>query len=328
MVTRCRPYGELEVSETVTPMHTQGRVELAVTERTESVAAEKFATTFFDVGLPDPRQPSSQSTANADPAPARYHSPAVARSAERGTPVVFSPGQEPPVPPTPGNPQMRQAEAVSTQATNDEPDDSCTNSEYNFFYGNGSRAAWPSISPGYTYYANVSSMPRGEEFRQEITKGHHTWNYTENGCGFVDTTNFVARYGGDTFVRASTTSDAFSVVDFGSLSGWASSQNTLAVTRLWWYYTAAGTVIIETGQRYENPPNTSFCSSCPWSIAGADGAWDLHSFAAHESGHSLGLRHTTTSFYWLTMSPMTYEGAVRWRTLGGDDVLGMRALYP
>lgn len=328
-VSRCRPDGELEVSETITPVRTQGRIQLYLTERTQSVGAERFVSTFFDAGLPDPRAPTIQRRADAETAPGRYHSPGVGRAAANGESVVFAPGLTPPVPPTDGDPERRGSDAQSTlQAANDEPDDSCSNSEANFYYGNGFRVSWPLIAPGYTYYANVDSMPRGDEYRQEITKGHHTWNYTENGCGYSDITNFVADYGGQTLVRASLTSDDFSVVDFGSLHGWTSQQDTVASTRIWWYYTSSSAVINETDQRYESPPNTSFCSSCPWSIAGRDGAWDLHSFGAHESGHSLGLRHTTTSFYWLTMSPLTYVGAVRWRTLGRGDVLGMRSLYP
>lgn len=52
---------------------------------------------------------------------------------------------------------------------------------------------------------------------------------------------------------------------------------------------------------------------------------DLQSFAAHESGHELGLSHSGGN--WLTMYPSTCAGCIRWRDLGRGDVLGMRSLY-
>lgn len=329
-VTRCATDGKLDVSETVSPLRTAGRIELSVTERTVR-RGPLLRTDFLTYGLPLASEKAKEDGGSKE-APGRYHTPRVRKEAEEGTKVVFSPGGQPPIPPGEG-------ERTGSGAGAEEPeftpfaDDTCSNGEYHVYTepANGKIARWPFPANRYTYFTNVSSMAGGTAWREQIVRGHHAWNDTFNSCGFTDQTNFTAYHGGGTSLNASASSDGTSVVDFGSLEPFGvTTANTLAATRIWWQYDSSFTDIVETDQRYESPPQTSFCSSdCPWSTNGAAGAFDIFAFASHESGHSLGLRHATSSTdNWLTMSPLTYRGAIRWRDLGKGDVSGMRRLYP
>ena len=63
----------------------------------------------------------------------------------------------------------------------------CDDSYYTLF-----PASWP--NGYYGYQANLGNFPAGDETRQEITKGHHSWDYTNNPCGFNDITDLVSDY--------------------------------------------------------------------------------------------------------------------------------------
>ena len=85
-----------------------------------------------------------------------------------------------------------------------------------------------------------------------------------------------------------------------------------------WTFTDAGGRIVETDQRYG--------SRWRWSTRGRPGYYDVESAAAHETGHSIGLGHTTTSRY-LTMHHQLCAGCTFARSLGRGDIRGLRALY-
>lgn len=329
-VTRCGKDGALEISETVSALRIDDRIELSLTDRTVRRGG-LLRTDFLTYGLPLASEAEDGST-GTKAAPERYYSPAVKNASDAGVEIVFSPGGEPPLPPGSGDRTSSGSGAEEPEFT-PFADDTCTNGEYHVYIesANGKIARWPFPANQYTYFTNVASMAGGTAWREQLVRGHHTWNDTFNSCGFTDQTTFTAYHGGGTSLRANPSSDGTSVVDFGSLDPFGvTTANTLAFTRIWWQYDSSFTDIVETDQRYESPPQTSFCAAdCPWSTNGAAGAWDLFAFGSHESGHSLGLRHATSSeFGWLTMSPTTYRGAIRWRDLGKGDVSGLRRLYP
>jgi len=108
--------------------------------------------------------------------------------------------------------------------------------------------------------------------------------------------------------------DGSSMVDRGGL-GLCGSQVTLACA---WTFTDAGGRIVETDQRYG--------SRWRWSTRGRAGHYDVESAAAHETGHSIGLGHTTTSRY-LTMHHQLCAGCTFARSLGRGDIRGLRKLY-
>jgi len=216
-------------------------------------------------------------------------------------------------------------------ATSSDPrgeDDSCTNTSYSFM--TSPSTAWK--NQFYNYYANVDSMPGGDNTRQEITKGHHSWDYTNAGCGYNDITDLVSDYIGGTSARARPdTTDGINVRDFGSLSsgGWNSKDSAIASASYWYYLDANGTYyILESDTRFEYPASFDG-KTYAWSTDGspASNELDVYSVAAHESGHNIGLGHANSTG-WLTMAPTYYTGTLNQRTLGKGDVLGMRALYP
>lgn len=220
--------------------------------------------------------------------------------------------------------------APTADATSSDPrgnDDSCTNSSYSFI--SSPATAWQSQS--YSYYANVNSMPGGDNTRQEITKGHHSWDYTNAACGFNDITSLVSDYIGSTSIKASRNSDGVNVRDFGSLAadGWTSSDAAIASASYWYCYNAAAGKYFtcESDIRFEYPASLNG-TTYGWSTDGSPSSseLDVYSVAAHEGGHSIGLGHASSN--WLTMGPTIYTGTLNQRTLGKGDVLGMRALYP
>ena len=179
-------------------------------------------------------------------------------------------------------------------------DDSCRNGAY--------RAVNRLANPRYRYFAQGLSTAR----RRAVVRGHHAWDDTRNSCGYKDQDNVASSYAGRTSVRVHTRADGRSVVDFGGLTGLCGSAATLACT---WTFNRP---ISESDQRY----NSAF----RWSTTGRAGTYDIESAAAHETGHSIGLGHVSSSPF-LTMNPQICAGCTRARTLARGDVRGMRAIY-
>jgi hypothetical protein len=127
--------------------------------------------------------------------------------------------------------------------------------------------------------------------------------------------NIASRYQGHAGASVHSRPDGRSMVDFGRLRELCGSAAALACN---WTFTTAGGRIGETDQRY----GTGF----PWSTRGRPAYYDVESAAAHETGHSIGLKHANSSPY-LTMYYQLCAGCTRPRTLARGDVRGRRALY-
>ena len=99
--------------------------------------------------------------------------------------------------------------------------------------------------------------------------------------------------------------------------GWRHRPDAIAYTTAW--VDASGRIVdtdIElNAQRFT------------WSTTGAVGAFDVQNTVTHEGGHEAGLAH---SLEWTgtTMFPIIMLGEVLKRSLDGDDIDAVRALYP
>jgi len=301
-VTMCTNVGELVESETFSPIRFGQVTRPTLTSRTtptEGPGLRNYATLTLFYADVRPSTPILAGAAGKDSAPSN----------------------DPP-------PSGRAAQTTS------EADDSCTNPEFTFL--NQPRTYWPLY--GYSYLANVGSMPNGSSDREDITRGHHTWDNTYNSCGYSDITNFRSTFERTTTAGVHSYPTTNNVIDFGSLKPFGTEEDPIPARTIAIAYTfraqsvpGGDFLIFEADQRYELPVCTSSETCFTWETTDGTleaGELDVWSVAAHESGHSLGLGHSETSKYWLTMSKLVYDNSVRLRTLGRGDVLGLRGAYP
>jgi hypothetical protein len=144
---------------------------------------------------------------------------------------------------------------------------------------------------------------------------HHNWNNTDNDCGYGDQNNITGAYGSTSGMTAHSEPDGTSVVDKGNPANIGCNSVDIACT----WTMPNGTSIVETDQR--------FSTSYAFTNTGAAGAYDYESVGTHETGHSIGLNHVTSSQY-LTMYTYAPLNSTEPRTLGRGDILGMRKVYP
>ena len=162
---------------------------------------------------------------------------------------------------------------------------------------------------------------RNAATRRSIVAGHKTWNDTRDDCGFRDQPNIVAGYVGRTSRTARSRADGLNVIDRGEIANIARCGNSKVVLACSWVQPGQERgPYTENDQRYDD--DYTFTNA---GIVG--GAYDYWHVATHESGHSLGLDHSTAS-PWLTMYPQVVQSSTFWRTLALGDVFGMRNIYP
>ncbi|MEY2443385.1 MAG: hypothetical protein QOJ46_2811 [bacterium] len=210
--------------------------------------------------------------------------------------------------PTPG--------AGAAQARAAQANDACRNGA---FVRYGPTAFWSARR--YSYRINGASFGNIAATRRSIVAGHRTWDDTRNDCHFRDQSNIVSGYLGLTTRRARSAADGLSVIDKGEVANIARcGKSTTAVACSWLQPGQDVGPFTENDQRYDD--DYTFSNG-----AARAGAYDYWHISAHESGHSIGLDHSSASPF-LTMYPQAAQAATFWRTLALGDVLGMRNIYP
>lgn len=233
-----------------------------------------------------------------------------------GLPARIAPAVEAAVPAATIKPGIGPFDTRSSQlATAAAGGDSCTNGQFNRFPG---VERWTQRS--YQYRLNYGSFGNNDSTALALVAGHRVWDLTYNDCGFGDQSNIASVYAGTTTARASAAADGISVLDKGEVydlgcGSFADDPVVVACTLVF----RAGGGYVETDQRYDDDSD--------FTNVGAPGAYDYWAVATHESGHSLGLDHATSSPY-LTMYPEMSPDDVRQRTLARGDVIGLRTIYP
>jgi hypothetical protein len=292
-VSRCDPAGELVEGQTVAPI-AEPDGDVALVPSTYSTPAGEGSVLYGDPG---------------DPRWARAWAAGGERAKDSTLPPP--PGVDVGAPdkvPVPGS-ATAQVQAAGAG-------DACRNGA---FVRYGPQAYWPARR--YTYRINGASFGNNAATRRSIVAGHRTWDDTRNDCHFRDRNNILTGYVGLTARKARSTADGQSVIDKGEVANIARCGNsTVAVACSWMQPGGADRPFTENDQRYDD--DYAFSNG-----AARNGAYDYWHIAAHESGHSLGLDHSTAS-PWLTMYPQAARGATFWRTLALGDILGMRNIYP
>jgi len=113
--------------------------------------------------------------------------------------------------------------------------------------------------------------------------------------------------------QATNTNDGINLVVFRN----ASSGSAIATT-YWW---SSNSRIIDADIVFWDGAFRFFAGS-----SGCSGGFYIEDIAAHEFGHALGLGHSASAS--ATMYPSVSGCSTQNRTLDGDDIAGVLALYP
>jgi len=113
--------------------------------------------------------------------------------------------------------------------------------------------------------------------------------------------------------------DGKNEISFGSYT----DSNTIAVTRMWGYFSGKPT------SRYITEFDILFNTNYTWGDAAANSLlMDFQNIATHELGHTLGLDDIyTDSCSAVTMYGYSFEGDTEKRSLDVPDVMGLLELY-
>jgi matrix metalloproteinase-14 (membrane-inserted) len=163
---------------------------------------------------------------------------------------------------------------------------------------------WPQMPVAYYINAANLDLPSASA-ESAVRAGADTWASQSR-------TSFRFAYAGSS-TQATTTNDRINLVVFRN----ASNGSAIATTYTWSNSSGiidADIVFWDAAFRFFN--GSSGCSS----------GFYIEDIAAHEFGHALGLGHSTRSS--ATMYPSISSCSVNNRTLDGDDIAGVEALYP
>lgn len=194
--------------------------------------------------------------------------------------------------------------------------DACSNGA---FVRYGALARWSARR--YNYRINGRSFGNVAATRSSIVAGHENWDNTRNDCHFSDRANIDSGYIGLSTQTARSRPDGVNVVDHGEVANITRCGRSTVVIACSWVQPGQ-----DSGPYTEN--DMRFDDDYTFTNKGiVGGAYDYQHIATHESGHSLGLDHSSAS-PWLTMYPQATQSSTFWRTLALGDVLGMRNIYP
>lgn len=297
-VTICDEAGDLEVSQTVSPIRTpDGGVALVPTEteRPGIVVSALY-------GDPDEARWSADYQASRSVVRAATIPPT--------DPIEVQPRALIPSTPAPETATADAAARGGLTARAAAAHDACTNPQFAVLGG-----IWKARS--YGYRINRKRFDFNDATVAQIVRGHTNWDATRNSCGLGDITRLRSHHLGSTSaVVHADFADGVSVTDKGSMAGIDGCEIAIACT---FQFPGPGDSVIETDQRFN--------SKYAYSNAGAAGRYDVQSISTHESGHSIGLDHANSSSE-LTMFFQTLAGTTYLRSLAKGDVRGLRKRYP
>jgi hypothetical protein len=296
-VTVCDKTGDLEVSQTVSPIRDpDGGVALVPTEteRPGMVVSALYG---------DPDEPRWAADFRAGRSVVRE------ATIPPTDPIEVQPRAL--IPSTPeSEPSTDVAPRRALTARSASGHDACTNPQFGVLGG-----IWKSRA--YGYRINRKRFDFNDPTVAQIVRGHTNWDATRNSCGFGDITRLSSHHLGSTSAVAHADfADGVSVTDKGSMAGIEGCEIAIACT---FQFPGPGGSVVETDQRFN--------SRYRYSNAGAAGRYDVQSISTHESGHSIGLDHANSSSE-LTMYFQVLAGTTYLRTLAKGDVRGLRKRYP
>jgi hypothetical protein len=173
----------------------------------------------------------------------------------------------------------------------------------------GATLRWPATSLPVRYRVGVSGLSEDDEaLTAAAVRAFQAWNRAPGSY-------FRFRYAGRTnAVRAAPDGENCMIWVVGN---WPYKPETIAYTTAW----------VDGSGRIVEADIELNAEAFAWSPFGAASAVDVQNAVTHECGHVLGLAHSLETTE-ATMFPVILLGEVLKRSLGSDDVEGVRALYP
>jgi len=166
---------------------------------------------------------------------------------------------------------------------------------------------WP--QPRTSYFVNGANLDNlgPDAAIAAVRAGADVWQQQSGAFRF--------EHGGPSTLAVAT-NDAINLVLFRNAS--SPGGGSAIATTYWW---SSGSRILEADIVFWDGAFRFFAGS-----SGCDRGFYIEDIAAHEFGHALGLGHSSSSA--ATMYPSAASCDTGLRALDGDDIAGVRALYP